>query len=879
MEIEDIDLKQVIEDTTGQRFNKANFIHSPFNSADKNPSFSIKFDKNKNKWIWKDFSTDKGGDAIDFIREYYGCDYKAARERLGIPLEKTEAETEQEKLLGYINWSLENQEFRKGQKLIGLFRFEDEKNKTLYYKAKFLKPDGKKDMTYFSFNDEGKVINKRNHDEVPYNLYNTLTAINEGKIIIIVEGESDANTLNGILPKTKYCATSIKGIKQNDKDNKYIQMMYAFGMQVYMIPDTGDKQNSAEHYKWLVRNFFQHKAKVFKIINLPYINRLGHNKDVNDWLDAGHTKKELLEAFSRSLDLNDEHQLQQSKNGIWKAIFKKDKDGCEYKAKDMQLTDFQIIQAKRIIYETGEEGVSLKLKSSTGSTIEREGQVQVFDDTKSFKNFLGTLDLSFLGKAEEATQLKQWINYYWTIENEECFLGTKFIRRNDKNILIASDGAISNSGYEYGLKSDNSSLEILDKEEITKAELKEISCHLFKFASKDKTIPIIGTVINNLMVNTCIENKIFLHHLLLVGESGSGKSAILNNIIVPLLNLKMEDVKSIGETTNAAIQKLESEGNYPIIFDEYKPSTFGDYKKQFLSNFLRNVYSRNAAEKGNKDMTNRKYAKNRPWILAGEESYSSNEKANIERSCIVYLSKNERDQEQTDNFKWLEKNEELIRKLGFSLIKTVLSIEDEEYLQIRKNVEDKLNNVFRAIHNANKDFKALEDRPLNTAINICSGIEIFNKLLASNGLKAFEHYETFVVLNIAEEVLEDGQETHSVVEQMLLLFDNMMQDERVRDTNSFIIENKGKLYIRTTEMLNQIFMYLKYNDSSDIVPLKLKDFKKQATKAGYILGNSTVYCSTSAKTIRAEIFNKDMLEKLGCNSILKLDIGRQNRII
>ena len=149
MEIGDIDLKQVIEDTTGQRFNKANFIHSPFNSADKNPSFSIKFDKNKNKWIWKDFSTDKGGDAIDFIREYYSCDYKAAREKLGIPLEKTEAETEQEKLLGYINWSLENQDFRKGQKLIGLFRFEDEKNKTLYYKAKFLKPDGKKDMTYF----------------------------------------------------------------------------------------------------------------------------------------------------------------------------------------------------------------------------------------------------------------------------------------------------------------------------------------------------------------------------------------------------------------------------------------------------------------------------------------------------------------------------------------------------------------------------------------------------------------------------------------------------------------------------------------------------------------------------------------------------------
>ena len=340
----------------------------------------------------------------------------------------------------------------------------------------------------------------------------------------------------------------------------------------------------------------------------------------------------------------------------------------------------------------------------------------------------------------------------------------------------------------------------------------------------------------------------------------------------------MEDVKSIGETTNAAIQKLESEGNYPIIFDEYKPSTFGDYKKQFLSNFLRNVYSRNAAEKGNKDMTNRKYAKNRPWILAGEESYSSNEKANIERSCIVYLSKNERDQEQTDNFKWLEKNEELIRKLGFSLIKTVLSIEDEEYLQIRKNVEDKLNNVFRAIHNANKDFKALEDRPLNTAINICSGIEIFNKLLASNGLKAYEHYETFVVLNIAEEVLEDGQETHSVVEQMILLYDSMIEDERARNIKDVISLVNDKLYIRTSEMLNQIFEQLRYNNSSDIVPLKLKDFKKQATKAGYIIGDG-FFKNSDGKTIRGQKYDIDKMEKLQCTAILKLDENAKYRIL
>ena len=868
MEINEIDLKEFIEKETGQFFNKQLKIKSPFTN-EKTPSFSIYFDKNNNKWKFKDFSSGKSGDILDFCMQYKDMNYKDAREYIGAPLEKTPVEEEQENLQGYIEWSINNQDHRKGQKLIGLFRFEDENNNTLYYKAKFLKPDGKKDMTYFSFDENKKVKNKRNHDEVPYNLYNTLQAVNDGKIIVFVEGESDVNTLNSMLPKSKYCVTSIKGIKKNDYNNKYIQMLSGYGMTTYVIGDTGE---AGDKYKWFVRNYFYDKSSVFKFINLPYLKQLGDNKDVSDWIEAGHNKQELLEAFDRSLNLKDKYELQQNGKGIFRDIYKTDKDGVEYKFKTQQLTDFQVLEAKRIIYnDLEEEGIYLKLKSATGAIIERQGNVNVFDDTKSFKNFLGTLDLSFLGKAEEATQLKQWINYYFAIENEENFTGTTFLKRNNKNLLVASDGAISSSGFEYGLRADNSSLEIMDKEEITKAELKEISRHLFKFASKDKTIPIIGTIINNLMVNTCIENKIFLHHLLLVGESGSGKSAILNNIIVPLLNLKMEDVKSIGETSNFAIQKLEAEGNYPAIFDEYKPSTFDCYKKQFLSNFLRNVYSRNASEKGRKDMTSRKFLKNRPWIMAGEESYSSNEKANIERSCIVYLSKNERDQEHTENFKWLEKNEELIRKLGFSLIKTVLSISDEEYLKMRENIEKKLIEIFDTF-TRNIDFTPLKDRPLNTAVNICCGIEIFNKLLAANGIKTYDNYKEMVIINITDEILEGGQETHSVVEQMLLLFNDMVQDGRAGEVEDYVIESKGKLYIRTTEMLNQIYIYIKYNNSADIVPLTLKDFKKQATKAGYVIGAHSVYSSFNKRTIWCEEYDKKKLQKLGCGAILKQNI-------
>ena len=171
MEIKDLDLKQYIENCTGQRFNKCLKINSPFNPLDKNPSFSIYFDDNANKWMFTDFSTGKHGDIIDFDMEYNGTDYAQARKNVGLPVEKTLEETELEKVENYINWSIENTERRKGQKLLGIFRYCDAENNTLYFKAKFKHSDGSKELNYFYIGEDGKVYNKRGIEyEVPYNL-------------------------------------------------------------------------------------------------------------------------------------------------------------------------------------------------------------------------------------------------------------------------------------------------------------------------------------------------------------------------------------------------------------------------------------------------------------------------------------------------------------------------------------------------------------------------------------------------------------------------------------------------------------------------------------------------------------------------------------
>jgi hypothetical protein len=53
-------------------------IKSLFNPKERTPSMCIYFDKNKQVYKFKDFSTDKGGGAIDFIKHLYQCNFGQA---------------------------------------------------------------------------------------------------------------------------------------------------------------------------------------------------------------------------------------------------------------------------------------------------------------------------------------------------------------------------------------------------------------------------------------------------------------------------------------------------------------------------------------------------------------------------------------------------------------------------------------------------------------------------------------------------------------------------------------------------------------------------------------------------------------------------------
>lgn len=844
----EINLIELIETETLESFNRNGYIKCPFHT-EKTASLSVKFNSNTNKHYFKCFGCDEGGDAIDFIMKYKNLDYKAAREYLGLEVELTENELEEEKIKSFINWQINNH--KKGYKVLGVFPFVDKNNKPLYYKVKFLKPDGKKETPYYSI-VEGKVVNKREGAEVPYNYYNILEGIKEGKTIIFVEGEKDVNTINSMFKNKNYVATSIKGVKDLTMFNH---------CKIFVITDTG---SAGEKYKDYIYKELYPTAQIFKVIKLPGLKNLGDNKDVTDWIEDGHTKEDLLNAFKRSLDLKSVYELQQDSNGIYKTVIK-EVDGIET-YKKIRITDFQILEAARInLVDEDREGVKLKLKSITGKIYERIGQAKVFDDVKVFKNFLGTMDLNFLGKAEALTELCSWVNRFLAIDNELIYSGVKFLQIDEKLHLVTPNGAVTPKGIDIFIKSDNSNkLNIIDVDPISAEELLDVLEYLFEFSGPDKVYTIIGTVINNLMVYQAEELGINLHHLLLVGESGCGKSTTLKNIILPLLNLPTDSIKSIGMTSAFAMEKDLSTGNYTSLFDEYKPSMMDSRKAIKISDVLRNLYERNVNYKGDKSLNSRAYKLCRPIVICGEESYPNSEKANIERSAIVYMAVSDQNAKTKEAIDWLTENEVLLRKLGRSLINKCLNLSSSDYKKIRKDLEPNI--------------PYLKKRPLNTAINAASGIAILNLVIEDLGLKTeiIEGFEDCIAYNIKQEVLEDGEETKNIIEQMLLLFDEMIADGRVRKFDDICKVVQNELYIKTSEMINLIHEHCYKVGSAELIPLKLRDFNKQSSKAGYLLKGCKkqikIYDSfnNTSRPVWFERFNLKKVRDLGCMNIAPL---------
>ncbi|MDY4823466.1 MAG: CHC2 zinc finger domain-containing protein [Candidatus Onthovivens sp.] len=857
MEIQDINLKELIKKEIGLEFGKNNKISCPFHS-EKTPSLSVHFNSNTNRETYKCFGCGATGDAIQFIRDYKKMSFIEARKYLGLEEEKPEQKEIKNLLEKYCKWLMTKDSNLK--ELLGIFTYVNEENKPIYYKAKFKTPNKNTYRFLHIYEDNGKKsvkqgmsFNGSNIQILPYNYYNLLQGIGQNKVIVITEGEKDANTLNHVLPNKNYVATSVKDVKD---------FSFLNGAKVYIVGDTGE---AGLKYIDTIKKNIVNIVEELRVVTLPRLEDLGDNKDITDWIEAGHTKEKLYRAFNKSLNLKSRYDLQQNSVGIYKQVPSKVNEGDYDK---IYITNFQILKAVSTVnIDENIEGVELTIRADNGNILIVKALATDFDDIKSFRNRLGSMDLAFKGKINDLITLKEWVAKYFINSRYKLINGNKFLYKDNKLNFITSDGAVSGAGIDKTIKSNEDNLKInLPEDNLTKEEFKELMKHLFEFTTYGRAYSIIGTLVNNLAVAQTEKLKIKLHHLLIVGEAGSGKSTILEKVVAPLLNYSTEQIKSIGEATKFSLIKTLSNGNYTVLYDEFKPSMMNKYKKDELSNILRNLYDRTSISRGQKNMTVKDYRLSRPLIMAGEESFAYGETAQLERSCIVYLSKNERTTENTKTMEYLIEHGEALNKLGKELIKEVLSLSIEDYKAIRNNIE----------------VTEIDNRIKNTCVNICAGMEIFNKILDRYGLQKVENFIEPILENIKAEILEDKEEVSSVVENLLKKFDELLEDNKVTNPDRIIQDKRDEteIYIKTNLMLDEIRLYVKNTNNNDIMVISDKDFKKQAKKAGYILGagrDGRVIKvredePSKYKTVRFDIYSKGKLRTLEVNSIVEPEL-------
>jgi hypothetical protein len=471
------------------------------------------------------------------------------------------------------------------------------------------------------------------------------------------------------------------------------------------------------------------------------------------------------------------------------------------------------------------------------------------------------MDFSFTGiNVGELVKLKGWVNKYFAVDNSEINVGTKIlpIEVTEQFKIITSTGTLLPTGSDKGCIAENSNIDILDIEPIEKNELRDLMQHLFRFINYNQAVCLIGSALSFLEVAQSIALDSQLHHLFLLGESQTGKTTILEKVLMPLLNYPKCDKKTMSSTIHSIKEEL-AVGNYPIVYEEFKPSKMTQYKKDELSNIFRSAYDRDAISRGDKGFGVKDVKLTRPMIVAGEEMIPGNEKAIITRSCIVYMGKGERTKETSSSIFWLEDHRELLNKLGKSLILEVLSLPIEEYKQLRISLRDKF---------------TLKDRPLNTAINISCGIELLNKVLIKQGLQPVEEYESAIEQNIRDEVLSNGDDTNSTIEQMITLFNDILQDSNYVSAFKAVRTEKKRTFIRSQILVDTLFKYQRDYQSVDINMVKIKDIRKQAKKSGYLLKvNEKQFTDkdTGAKPWYDE-FNTDKLIELGVGEIVECDL-------
>ncbi|MGV8981874.1 hypothetical protein [Clostridium sp.] len=681
----------------------------------------------------------------------------------------------------------------------------------------------KKDFMAYTKDNNNWNFGIKGTRHIIYKLPKVLEGIKNDKTIFFVEGEKCADEILRFGQIATTTAFGARGFSAYSKD--YVASLK--GANIVILPDNDE---SGKAYAKDVLNAIKNEAKSIKIIELPGLKL---KEDIVDWIGNGGTLEQLITLVNAQEEAFVDDVTKQVKpiGNIYEGEF------CYYKYYKEQIINISnfTINPKYYIENEGDTQIIGHIVTEEGVIGERTFKSSDFDDVLSFRRALNSFKAFYIGRVEDL----QYIKFIISSKTREIRKGVTFSgfhKINNQWCFATEHGALNSDGQatlDIAMQSQYAELNtnILKNDAITKEELLEVAPFLFKFSILKNTAAILGYVCGLFLKEKLKQNKIQYNHLLIEGESSSGKSSAVKYIITPILCME-DGILNAAQCTDFALNKTASSSNFiPLILEEYKPHIIGKYKVDLISGVMRNSYDNYKGIKGVATLDkNRSFIPIASVILSGEVGIE--ETANIGRSLRVIFATSYFDEITKNSLEKLKRKSILLNKLGASLLKEALKMEEEKIKEIHSTILEK---------NIGNDIK--NDRVKNSIANCMIGIALLKKVfedldLNMEGCTGFAIKEILSAIEKGayEDLLDGGSSNKTVIEQNFETVNRMAANsELLRDIDyDAVVDLDGDFVLR----LNYISFYdrfVKYcrehNVTHEVLPLS--SFKKQLSNMQY----------------------------------------------
>lgn len=511
-------------------------------------------------------------------------------------------------------------------------------------------------------------------------------------------------------------------------------------------------------------------------------------------------------------------------------------DSGEVEEKTTPISNFKLEIIKRMYNEENEETedlIEITSKFSHVKTVKEIIELKNFANVRKFKEFLSKKYscYNFVGNDNDLEMIKEFINK----KKFQEVKGTNIIGINESNgkKYFVNRDICFNSDFIYSdefLLSKKNTINLkntFSDDFLTNEDCKKLESRIFNFNIPELTFSLISYAAAMFLNPILFKYDIKMPNLAFLGEAGGAKSEtkdnVFKNIFYSFNDEVAADIKPFG-----AYKNLSETNIIPFSIEEYKTHTMPKSKQEFVRTIIRSGYDKHITTKGHADQTISRYQIKTPIMITGESMFE--EKASKERTIILQFAKKFHSPDRKKAFMWLKRNKKYMNRLGNSLLKKAMNIDEEKLIE----------NYYLIVDEITANFQ-LPDRIINNIAVVLLGYNILSVIFKENEIQLPESKTALkhIIKGQREFNLEGEIENHGIIEQTIETFGQMANNNFLPQElkEYFLLEDdSNSIYVSVSNLFPEFTRYLKVYDVKGEFETRKGPFKQLLIKSKYFIG-------------------------------------------